>query len=83
MDKLDKEDSDYIKLNTLYEINTISTIAKKYYDKVVNEAKKMQTIFRMCIDLVYQLNINDYTKRLSKDLTREDRKSTRLNSSHL
>ena len=73
MDKLDKEDSDYIKLNTLYEINTISTIAKKYYDKVVNEAKKMQTIFRMCIDLVYQLNINDYTKRLSKDLTREQR----------
>lgn len=73
MDKLDKEDSDYIKLNTLYEVKTISDIAKKYYDKVVNEAKKMQTIFRMCIDLVYQLNINDYTKKLSKDLTREQR----------
>ena len=73
MDKLDKEDSDYIKLNTLYEVNTISTIAKKYYDKVVNEAKKMQTIFKICIDFVYQINLNDYTQKLSKGLTREQK----------
>lgn len=73
MDKLDKEDSDYIKLNTLYEVNIISTIAKKYYDKIVNEAKKMQTIFKICIDFVYQINLNDYTQKLSKGLTREQK----------
>ena len=73
IDKLDKEDSDYIKLNTLYEVNTISTIAKKYYDKIVNEAKKMQTIFKICIDFVYQINLNDYTQKLSKGLTREQK----------
>lgn len=73
MDKLDKEDLDYIKLNTLYDVNIISTIAKKYYDKVVNEAKKMQTIFKICIDFVYQINLNDYTKKLSKGLTREQK----------
>ena len=27
----------------------------------------------MCIDLVYQMNINEYTLNLSKDLTREQR----------
>lgn len=73
MDKLDKEDSDYIKLNTLYEVNTISSIAKKYYDKIVNEAKKMQTIFKICIDFVYQINLNEYTQKLSKGLTREQK----------
>lgn len=73
MDKLDKEDLDKIKLNTLYEIKFISELAKKYYDKVVNDVKKMQTIFKICIDLVYQLKINDYTKVLTKDLTKEQR----------
>lgn len=73
IDKLDKEDLDYIKLNTLYEVKTISDIAKKYYDKIVNEAKKMQTIFKICIDFVYQINLNDYTQKLSKGLTREQK----------
>lgn len=73
MDKLDKEDLDKIKLNTLYEIKFISELAKKYYDKVVNDVKKMQTIFKICIDLVYQLKINDYTKALTKDLTKEQK----------
>ncbi len=73
MDKLDKEDLDKIKLNTLYEIKFISELAKKYYDKVVNDVKKMQTIFKICIDLVYQLKINDYTKALTEDLTKEQR----------
>lgn len=73
MDKLDKKDLDKIKLNTLYEIKFISELAKKYYDKIVNDVKKMQTIFKICIDLVYQLKINDYTKNLTKDLTREQR----------
>lgn len=73
MDKLDKKDLDKIKLNTLYEIKFISELAKKYYDRVVNEVRKMQVIFKICIDLVYQLNINDYTRKLTKDLTREQR----------
>lgn len=73
MDKLDKKDLDKIKLNTLYEIKFISELAKKYYDKIVNDVKKMQTIFKICIDLVYQLKINDYTKDLTKNLTREQR----------
>lgn len=47
--------------------------AKKYYDRVVNEVRKMQVIFKICIDSVYQLNINDYIRKLTKDLTREQR----------
>ena len=73
IDILDKNDLNNIKLNTLYEIKYISDLAKKYYDKVVKEAKKMQVIFKMCIDFVYQMNNNDYTIKLSKDLTREQR----------
>ena len=33
----------------------------------------MQVIFKMCIDLVYQMNNNEYTLKLTKDLTREQR----------
>lgn len=73
MDILDKDVLDMIKLNKLYEVKFISDIAKNYYDKVVKEAKKMQTIFKMCIDLVYQMNNNEYTLKLTKDLTREQR----------
>ena len=73
MDILDKDVLDIIELNTLYEVKFISDIAKNYYDKVVKEVKKMQVIFKMCIDLVYQMNINEYTLNLSKDLTREQR----------
>lgn len=73
MDILDKNDLDSIKLNTLYEIKYISDLAKKYYDRVVKEAKKMQVIFKMCIDFVYQMNNNEYTINLSKDLSKEQR----------
>lgn len=73
MNILDKNDLDSIKLNTLYEIKYISDLAKKYYDRVVKEAKKMQVIFKMCIDFVYQMNNNEYTINLSKDLSKEQR----------
>lgn len=73
IDILDKNDLNNIKLNTLYEIKYISDLAKKYYDKVVKEAKKMQVIFKMCIDFVYQMNNNKYTIDLSKDLSKEQR----------
>lgn len=73
MDILDQNDLDSIKLNTLYEIKYISDLAKKYYDRVVKEAKKMQVIFKMCIDFVYQMNNNEYTINLSKDLSKEQR----------
>lgn len=73
IDILDKDVLDTIKLNTLYEIKFISDIAKNYYDKVVKEVKKMQVIFKMCIDLVYQMNNNEYTLKLTKDLTKEQR----------
>ena len=49
----------------------MSDLAKKYYDKVVKEVKKMQVKFKMCIDLVYQMNNNEYTLNLTKDLTKE------------
>ena len=58
MDIIDKDVLDIIELNTLYEVKFISDIAKNYYDKVVKEVKKMQVIFKMCIDLVYQMNIS-------------------------
>ena len=73
VDIIDKDVLDTIQLNALYEIKFISDIAKNYYDKVIKEAKKMQVIFKMCIDLVYQMNINEYTFNLSKDLTKEQR----------
>lgn len=73
MDIIDKDVLDTIQLNTLYEIKFISDIAKNYYDKVIKKAKEMQLIFKMCINLVYQMNINEYTFNLSKDLTREQR----------
>lgn len=50
MDTLDKNDLNSIKLNNLYEIKYISDLAKKYYDRVIKEAKKMQVLFKMCID---------------------------------
>lgn len=73
MDILDKDVLDMIQLNTLYEAKFICDIARNYYDKVVNKVKKMQVIFKMCIDLVYQMNNNEYTLKLTKDLTKEQR----------
>ena len=73
MDILDKDVLDMIQLNTLYEVKFICDIARNYYDKVVNKVKKMQVIFKMCIDLVYQMNNNEYTLKLTKDLTKEQR----------
>lgn len=73
MDILDKDVLDMIKLNTLYEIKFICDIARNYYDKVVNKVKKMQVIFKMCIDTVYLMNLNEYTINLLKDLTKEQR----------
>lgn len=73
MDILDKDVLDMIQLNTLYEVKFICDIARNYYDKVVNKVKKMQVIFKMCIDFVYQMNNNEYTLKLTKDLTKEQR----------
>lgn len=73
MDKISKEDLDKIKLNTLYEIKFISDLAKKYYDKVIDDLNKMQNLFKICINLVYQLKINDYTATLTNELTKEQR----------
>lgn len=73
MDKISKEDLDKIKLNTLYEIKFISDLAKKYYDEVIDDLTKMQNLFKICINLVYQLKINDYTATLTNELTKEQR----------
>ena len=73
MDKLNKEDLDKIKLNTLYEIKYISELAKKYYDKVIGDLIKKQKIFKECINFVYQIKLDKNTKDIIKNLTNEQR----------
>lgn len=73
IDIIDKEDLEKIKLNTLYEIKFISDLAKKYYDKSINELTKKQKIFKDCINFVYLLKINTQTEDLIKNLTKEQR----------
>ena len=54
--KLDKEDSDKIEFNTLYKINEIIQLSRKYYDKEINNIVKYQKLFKNCINFCYQID---------------------------
>ena len=54
--KLDKEDLDKIKLITLYPIKDIIVLARKYYEKEINNIIKYQKLFKNCINFCYQID---------------------------
>lgn len=54
--KLDKEDLDKIKLITLYPIKDIIALAKKYYEKEIDNIIKYQKLFKNCINFCYQID---------------------------
>ena len=53
---LDKEDSNKIKFNTLYKINEIIQLSRKYYEKEINNIIKYQKLFKNCINFCYQID---------------------------
>lgn len=54
--KLDKEDLDKIKLITLYPIKDIIALARKYYEKEIDNIIKYQKLFKNCINFCYQID---------------------------
>ena len=56
IDKLDEKDIYYIKLDTLYPIDEIIEIAKKYYDKEKEKLIHYQNLFKQCINFVYDID---------------------------
>lgn len=54
--KLDKEDLDKIKLITLYPIKDIIALARKYYEKEIDNIIKYQKLFKNCINICYQID---------------------------
>lgn len=60
IDKLDNKDIKYMELDTLYPVNEIVEIARKYYDKEKDNLIYYQSIFRKCINFVYGIdNLSD------------------------
>ena len=53
IDKLDNKDIKYIELDTLYPVNEIIEIAKKYYDTEKENLIYYQSLFKKCINFVY------------------------------
>ena len=62
IDKLDNEDIKHIELDTLYPVNEIIEIAKKYYDKEKGNLIYYQNLFKKCINFVYCID-NPYDMR--------------------
>lgn len=56
IDKLDNKDIKYIELDTLYSVNEIVEIARKYYYKEKDNLIYYQSIFRKCINFVYSID---------------------------
>lgn len=56
IDKLDDKDIKYIELDTLYPLNEIIEIAKKYYEKEKENLIYYQSLFKKCINFVYKIN---------------------------
>ena len=56
INKLDDKDIKYIELDTLYPIEEIIKIAKKYYDKEKDNLIYYQNIFKKCINFVYSID---------------------------
>ncbi len=53
LDKLDEKDIKHIELDTLYPVNEIVEIAKKYYEKEKRNLICYQSLFKKCINFVY------------------------------
>lgn len=56
IDKLDDRDIKYIELDTLYPVNEIIEIAKKYYEKEKGNLIYYQSLFKKCVNFVYKIN---------------------------
>ena len=56
IDKLDDKDIKNIELDTLYPVNEIIEIAKKYYDKEKGNLIYYQSLFKKCINFVYSID---------------------------
>lgn len=56
IDKLDDNDIKYIELDTLYPVNEIIEIAKKYYNKEKGNLIYYQSLFKKCINFVYKID---------------------------
>lgn len=54
--KLDDRDIKYIELDTLYPVNEIIEIAKKYYEKEKGNLIYYQSLFKKCVNFVYKIN---------------------------
>lgn len=53
INKLDDKDIKYIELDTLYPVNEIVEIARKYYEKEKKNLIYYQSLFKKCINFVY------------------------------
>lgn len=56
IDKLDDRDIKYIELDTLYPVNEIIEIARKYYEKEKGNLIYYQSLFKKCVNFVYKIN---------------------------
>lgn len=56
IDKLDNNDIKHIELDTLYPVNEIIEIAKKYYEKEKGNLIYYQSLFKKCVNFVYKIN---------------------------
>ena len=56
IDKLDDRDIKYIELDTLYPVNEIIEIVKKYYEKEKGNLIYYQSLFKKCVNFVYKIN---------------------------
>jgi len=65
INKLDDKDIKYIELDTLYPVNEIVEIARKYYEKEKKNLIYYQSLFKKCVNFVYCIdnpfNLNDLT----------------------
>lgn len=53
INKLDDKDIKYIELDTLYPVNEIVEIARKYYEKEKKNLIYYQSLFKKCVNFVY------------------------------
>jgi hypothetical protein len=56
INKLDEKDINYIKLDTLYPIDEIIEIARKYYNEEKENLIYYQSLFKQCINFVYDID---------------------------
>ena len=56
INKLDAKDIKYIEMDTLYPVNEIVELAKKYYEKEKENLIYYQNIFKKCINFVYGID---------------------------